>query len=69
MTIGNALLDGQPVDIVIDGDRIESITPHSPCAVDIDAHGLSVFPGLMNMHSHAPMPLFRGLGDDQPLDV
>ena len=23
----------------------------------------------MNMHSHAPMTLFRGLGDDQPLDV
>ena len=30
---------------------------------------LTVFPGLCNMHSHAPMTLFRGLGDDQPLDV
>ena len=69
MTIGNALLDGQAVDIVINGAQIESVTPHSPCAVDIDAHGLAVFPGLMNMHSHAPMTLFRGLGDDQPLDV
>ncbi len=69
MTIGNALLDGQAVDIVINGTTIESVTPHSPCAVDIDAHGLAVFPGLCNMHSHAPMTLFRGLGDDQPLDV
>lgn len=69
MTIGNALLDGQTVDIVINGSIIESVTPHSPCAVNIDAHGLSVFPGLMNMHSHAPMTLFRGLGDDKPLDV
>ncbi len=69
MTIGNALLDGKAVDIVVDGPIIESVTSHSPCAVDIDAHGLSVFPGLCNMHSHAPMTLFRGLGDDQPLDV
>lgn len=69
MTIGNALLDGQLVDITVNGATIESIVPHSPCACDIDAHGLSVFPGLMNMHSHAPMTLFRGLGDDQPLDV
>ncbi len=69
MTIGNALLDGKSVDIVINGSIIESVTPHSPCAVDYDAHGLSVFPGLCNMHSHAPMVLFRGLGDDQPLDV
>ncbi len=69
MIIGNALLDGQNVDITVNGATIESIVPHSPCACDIDAHGLSVFPGLMNMHSHAPMTLFRGLGDDQPLDV
>ena len=69
MTIADALLDGQAVDIVVNGSLIESVTPHSPCAADIDAHGLSVFPGLMNMHSHAPMTLFRGLGDDQPLSV
>lgn len=69
MTIGNALLDGQAVDITINGATIESVVKHSPCACDIDAHGLSVFPGLMNMHSHAPMTLFRGLADDLPLDV
>lgn len=69
MTISNALLDGQAVDIVINGAIIDSIKPHSPCAADFDAHGLSVFPGLCNMHSHAPMTLFRGLGDDQPLSV
>ena len=70
MTICGALLDGKAVDILIDGDAIRSVEPHrkSPEADDIDASGLSVFPGLMNMHSHAPMTLFRGLGDDQPLD-
>ena len=39
------------------------------CKEIIDCSGLAVFPGLCNMHSHAPMTLFRGLGDDQPLDV
>ena len=68
MTIANAILDGEPVDVTLDGALIQSVTPHSPCACDIDAHGLSIFPGLCNMHSHAPMTLFRGLGDDQPLD-
>lgn len=69
MTISGAILDGKAVDIAINGSLIESVTPHSPCAADIDAHGLAVFPGLCNMHSHAPMTLFRGMGDDQPLDV
>ena len=69
MIIADAIFDGEAVDITINGGTIESVVPHSPCASDIDAHGLSVFPGLCNMHSHAPMTLFRGMGDDQPLDV
>ncbi len=72
MTILGANLEGKSVDIEIHGGIIESIVPanNSPCTPnDIDAQGLSVFPGLMNMHSHAPMTLFRGMGDDQPLDV
>ena len=69
MIIADAILDGVSVDITINGDTIESVVPHSPCVHDINAHGLTVFPGLVNMHSHAPMTLFRGLGDDQPLDV
>lgn len=71
MTISGATHEGKAVDIHIDGLTIVSVVPHneSPCATDIiDARGLSVFPGLCNMHSHAPMTLFRGLGDDQPLE-
>lgn len=72
--ISNALLNGAFVDITIDKGIISQIEPHhsllSPLTSHlIEASGLSVFPGLMNMHSHAPMTLFRGLGDDQPLDV
>lgn len=67
MTIGSATLDGHLVDVVVDEGVISSITPHVPQAVDVNANGLALFPGLCNMHSHAPMVLFRGLGDDQPL--
>ncbi len=28
-----------------------------------------IFPALINMHTHAPMNLFRGVADDLPLDV
>ena len=74
IVISNALLNGALVDITINGGTISVIQPHtshlSPLSSHlIDAHGLAVFPGLCNMHSHAPMTLFRGLGDDQPLDV
>ena len=32
----------------------------------LDANGGLVTPGLINCHTHAPMSLFRGLGDDEP---
>ena len=43
------------VDIVVDGSRIRSITPHGTRPVEgrlIDASGLTVIPGLMDMHVH-----------------
>ena len=33
----------------------------------IDCHRKAVIPGLVNMHTHAAMTLFRGFGDDMPL--
>lgn len=33
----------------------------------IDASGCIVMPGLINMHTHVPMTLFRGAADDLPL--
>ena len=72
LIISNALLDGAFVDITIGKGIIVNIAPAGGAPMGdqtIDAHGLAVFPGLCNMHSHAPMTLFRGLGDDQPLEV
>lgn len=35
----------------------------------IDARGKAALPGLINCHTHVPMTLFRGVAEDQPLDV
>ncbi|MDR1380978.1 MAG: amidohydrolase [Tannerella sp.] len=35
--------------------------------VVVDGRRKAVIPGLMNMHTHAAMTLFRGFGDDMPL--
>ena len=72
MLLHNVALDDKAVDITIDNGLIATITDSAATVTDpaaIDCSGLAAFPGLCNMHSHAPMTLFRGLGDDQPLDV
>ena len=74
IVLRNAILNNKAVDITIDNGLINNVQEattnlEQPKDGVIDCSGLSVFPGLCNMHSHAPMTLFRGLGDDQPLDV
>ena len=59
--------------LLILGDRIEAIVPQSEAdrsyrareVIDLPHH--VVLPGLINMHGHAAMSLFRGLADDLPL--
>ena len=74
IVLRNAILNNKAVDITIDNGLIANVLEttanrEQPEEGAIDCSGLAVFPGLCNMHSHAPMTLFRGLGDDQPLDV
>jgi len=33
----------------------------------IDAHNAIIMPGLINVHTHSAMTLFRGMADDLPL--
>lgn len=61
------------MDISIEGSHIVSITPcdvKNPKADDIiiDGTNKAAFPGLINCHTHAAMSLFRGFGDDLPLE-
>jgi 5-methylthioadenosine/S-adenosylhomocysteine deaminase len=65
------VLDNQAV--IIQGARIAAVIPQEQAdrefrtreTVDLQHH--VVMPGLINMHGHAAMTLFRGMADDLPL--
>lgn len=57
--------------VVIKDSRIIAVGPATLAArytadKTIDAGGDLVLPGMINTHTHAPMTVFRGLGDDVP---
>jgi 5-methylthioadenosine/S-adenosylhomocysteine deaminase len=56
-------------DVHVHDQHIANVVPHAslpppPQAQIIDASHLLAIPGLMNVHTHAPMVLFRGLAED-----
>ncbi|MFP4029935.1 MAG: amidohydrolase [Desulfococcaceae bacterium] len=58
--------------VAVSGGRIAAVGPaadFADAAADraIDADGGLILPGLVNVHTHAAMTLFRGLADDLPL--
>ncbi|OWZ24181.1 5-methylthioadenosine [Phytophthora megakarya] len=59
--------------IIIDKSRIVALLPHDEAQerfTGVEERHLDhhiVVPGLINLHTHAPMTLFRGLGDDKVL--
>ncbi|MEQ9546438.1 MAG: TRZ/ATZ family hydrolase [Marinobacter sp.] len=67
----NTVLHNQAV--IIQGNRIAAVVSreeadarfHVRETIDLDNH--VVLPGLINMHGHAAMSLFRGMADDLPL--
>lgn len=62
-----------PGSVAIRGNTIVAVGPAAEIAQThkasdaIDATGRVVLPGLINTHTHAPMVLYRGLGDDLAL--
>lgn len=67
---------GQVLDyhsVAVDAGRIVAICPTEEArnrfnaAETADLKDQALFPGLINMHGHAAMSLFRGLADDLPL--
>ena len=68
--IKDALLDGKTTSILIEQDTIVGIGNDLSMPIDvnvIDGSRRAVFPTFANMHTHAAMTLFRGYGDDHPL--
>ncbi len=56
-------------DVYIEDHRIVSVGEKAPEADrTIDGSGQVVIPGLINLHTHVPMGLFRGYGDDMLLE-
>lgn len=58
------------VNILVDGGYIKYIGKEVLTADKvIEGNGNLIIPGFYNAHSHSAMTLFRGFGDDLPLDV
>lgn len=66
---GTVIRDGA---LAVTGGRIERIGPSEAvgraAAEVVDADGMLLMPGLINMHCHAGDSLFRGLVEDLPLE-
>ena len=60
--------------VAIEGDRIAAAGPSGELRNlfrgrrELDLSGYLLMPGLINTHTHAAMSLFRGAGDDLPLN-
>jgi len=65
--IKDATLDGQAVHVYIEGNRIAEIGVRREADVVIEGKGKVLLPGLVNLHTHASMALFRGFADDMRL--
>ncbi|QBG47315.1 amidohydrolase [Verrucomicrobia bacterium S94] len=66
LLIKNVELNGACTDVLIKGNRFESIAPDIETGADevLDGKGMAIIPGLINMHTHASMTLLRGYADD-----
>ena len=60
--------------VAIEGDRVTAAGPSGELRSlyrgrrELDLSGYLLMPGLINTHTHAAMSLFRGAGDDLPLN-
>ena len=71
--ISNTLLNGEKADLIIKENLINKIGKDLKKNIQtgtriIDGRGTAVLPSLFNGHTHSPMVLLRGYGDDMLLD-
>ncbi|MGA1848936.1 MAG: amidohydrolase [Thermoplasmatota archaeon] len=69
---GAMTLEGRAVDLAIEDGSIVSISPPGSSRTEaeyvIDASGDLLMPGFCNSHTHAPMSILRGVGEDMELN-
>ena len=65
--IKDALLDGKIESVFIESDRIREIGKRVEADTVIDGKNMALLPGLVNVHTHAAMTLFRSYADDMKL--
>ena len=62
--------DGKQINVMVEDRKITEITEKMPVAKPdsvVDCKGNLLLPGFYNAHCHAAMTLFRGYGEDLPL--
>ena len=65
-------LNEQTTNILIENNKFVGIGTDIPVptnAIIVDGNNFAAFPSFANGHTHAAMTLFRGYGDDLPLDI
>ncbi len=70
---GGASRLGDPVDIQVRGNLIETIASHDPAALGrpdaVDVRGMLALPGLVNGHLHSHETFHKGRYENLPLEV
>lgn len=71
IVIHNTLLNDKPRDILIEGTKIRGVGQNLAKTLSkariLDGEGTAALPSMVNAHTHSPMVLLRGFGDDLPL--
>ena len=69
--IKNILLGDARRNVLIEGKRFACLDAAEGAVAEtvLDGSGKALLPGLYNTHTHAPMTLLRGYGDDTPLEA
>lgn len=64
----NIVVDGKEVDLLIQGERIAKIVEHIEPGDEtesLNCYGMTAVPSFVNMHVHAGMAMFKGVGEDR----
>jgi len=69
LLIRDIQVDRDVTQIYVEGNRIVEIGKKREADTVIDGKGKVALPGLVNLHTHAAMTLFRGWGDDLDLST